>query len=529
MRITFRIHYITRWGEQIHIMLGNEPKASLPMTYSEGCWWNISLDMSDDTRQLRYRYLVKTEEGITRIERCNGHTLSLPDDVKHAYVLDHWDDTEEIDNDFIDRLVNNENKKTSISQSINGKVAIEAIMPNLGTKNNLAVVGNSTQLGEWNVHQALQMSPCGNSKWRAVIDVSQDQMPIEYKLIIVASGRRREVVWECGDNRRLEWSPRQDEALMIPGLRFRHHGSAMSIVATWINVADLRSERDVGAGDLGDIKKLLQWASATGQQAVVLDSLTDHRVVDGWMPARLREIVTENAIDPVFINLTQTGALADKKLMAQFHHSGMELNALNVPDMEKVRSLKLDYTRAVHEQSGLTVKRTSAYRRFIDDNAVWLRPYAAQAILQRVNKGADIAVWGNYSSYDASQVEKFLKARQREYSFTCFLQYHLRQQLMAAASFATSKRLKLSCGMTCHHQVKLIDIKEPWVNQRFIEQRLHGMAGYTLIPLRDWLIIDGSFLPRIAQMASSRLPVTLEEMVASHQLLGRIKTLIANR
>ena len=126
-------------------------------------------------------------------------------------------------------------------------------------------------------------------------------------------------------------------------------------------------------------------------------------------------------------------------------------------------------------------------------------------------------------------IEKFLKARLHEFSFICFMQYQLRQQLVAAVSFAEKKKLTLSCEMNSQRYVKQLDVKEPWVNQRFIEQRLRESSGLVLIPLRDWLLIDGSFVPRVAQAVSSRLPVTLEELVASHDLTERIKTLIINR
>lgn len=525
MTISFSIEYKTRWGEELYLMLGNDRYSAVKMNYASGGIWKVTLNVSDTTRQLRYRYIVKEGGEVTRIERCECHILNLQDGLSRYLVDDYWND--EVStlaaNDFVARLMRSNERASVISQVTPGHIVIEAeYSSRAGLKP--AIVGEAVELGSWNVRRAVPMQPCGDSLWRVELMVPAERFPCQFKLIAI--GKRGALEWESGDNRWLLQAPQGDEVLLLKGLKFRKSESVSSRVATVIDVAALRSERDMGAGDLGDIKKMIQWASVTGQDAVVLYSLSDTAVVDGWMPVDVHKRVMENAIDPVFINVAELGAITDKKLKAQYQKAGMALNQLEKADLSAVRRLKLDYCRMVFADSGVSVTRSAAYRKFVAENGEWLRPYAAQAILQQVNDTADIAGWGNYSRFNPEQIEKFLKARHRDAAFQYYLQFQLRQQLIAAAQYANSKKIILACDMVTPRNVKTLELREPWVNQRFLEQRLQQGGEMVLIPLQDWLIIDGDYLSRVAKAASERLPITVEELIAARDFNSRLASII---
>ena len=59
MTISFSIEYKTRWGEELYLMLGNDRYSAVKMNYNPGGIWTVSYNVSDATRQLRYRYIVK--------------------------------------------------------------------------------------------------------------------------------------------------------------------------------------------------------------------------------------------------------------------------------------------------------------------------------------------------------------------------------------------------------------------------------------------------------------------------------------
>ena len=510
-------------------MLGNDRYSAVKMNYTSGDIWTVSFNVSDSTRQLRYRYLVKEDGEVTRMERCECHILNLQDGVKRYLVDDYWDD--EVStlpaNDFVARLMSAKEYASTTSPIKLGHIIIEAEFPVSHDGHKPALVGEAKELGAWNVRRAVPMLPCGETLWRAELKMPAAQFPCQFKLITL--GKRGFVEWESGENRWLRQAPHDDEVLLLNGLKFRRHGSAHSQVATMIDVIALRSDSDMGCGDLGDLKKVIQWAAVTGQDAVVLNSLADASVVDGWMPVDTRKRVMENAIDPVVINPAALGTITDKKIKAQYQKEGMALNGLEKVALNEVRRLKLDFCRMVFADLGVSVTRSAAYRKFVAENGEWLRPYAAQAILQRVNGTTDSAGWGNYSRFNPEQIEKFLKARHREAAFVYYMQFQLRQQLTAAAQYAHTKKVILACDMVTPRNVKTLELREPWVNQRFLEQRLNQGGDMVLVPLQDWLVIDGDYLARVAKASSSRLPISVEELVAARDFNSRITSIIAHQ
>ena len=507
-------------------MLGDDRYSALKMFYSPGDVWTVTLDVSDDTRQLRYRYLVKENGEVTRVEQCACHMLSLSKGIAHYRVDDGWDDSEDgmVTDDFIKRLTGAMEESCHL-QPQPGTVVIEALMPSHDPRMKPAVVGEAPSLGSWNVRHAVDMKPCGESMWRAELKMLADELPAQFKLILM--GKRGEVKWESGGNRWLRQSPASKEVTLVRGLRFRHDGAVKPAVATWVELPTLRSDRGMGVGDLADLKKVIQWVSATGQNAVVVNSIADLTVVEDWMPVNVRKMILENAIDPIFVCAAALGSITDKKKLARYQKSGMAMNRLETAPIDEVRALKMDYCEAVYDDNGVSVTRSASYRKFVRDNGAWLRPYAAQCLLSRINGTSDSAAWGNYSRYNLEQLERFLKARHHEATFIFYLQYQLRQQLLTAARFASTKKIALLCDMSAPRHVKYLDVKEPWVNQRFIEQRLRQSGRMAMVPLRDWLLIDGDYLKRVAKCSIQRLPVSLEELVADHDFNTRVKSIMA--
>lgn len=525
MKITFSIQYHTHWGEELFLMLGNDRYSALKMNYMPGDVWIATLDVNSGTRQLRYRYMVKEGGEVTRVERCACHCLSLSTGITHYRVDDCWDDNEDglLGDDFIKRI-SGEAVASAKTQYSPGTVVIEALLPKHVSGVKLAVVGETPSIGEWNVRRVVVMRPCGDSLWRTDIKMIPDEFPAQFKLITV--DKRGNVQWERGGNRWLWQSPNSDEVTIVKGIRFRHEIGTQPQAATLVEVATLRSDQDLGIGDLGDLKKVIQWALLTGQHNVVMGTIADAVVVDGWMPIDLRNQVMENAIDPALINVSSLGSLSDKRLKAQFQKTGMNLNQLDAISLDEVRTLKMEYSQALFKENGGKLIRTADYHRFIAANMTWLRPYAAQYLLQRVNASADPVAWGNYSCYNPEMIERFLNARHREAAFIYYLQYQLRQQLLELARFASVKGVTLCCDMSASRHVRYLDPKEPWINHRFIEQRLREAGRIALIPLRDWLLIDGDFLSRVVKSKTQRLAVSLEELIAAHDFNTRIKLLM---
>ena len=211
MTITFSIEYETRWGEELYLMLGNDRYSAVKMNYNAGGIWTVSYNVSESTRQLRYRYLVKEGGEVTRMERCECHILNLQDGVSRYLVDDYWDDENGalLACDFIARLTSARERTTMAASVKPGHVIIEAEFPVARDGHKPALVGEAAVLGAWNVRRAVPMQPCGDSIWRAELVVPLADFPCQFKLITI--GKRGAVEWESGDNRWMRQPPHDDE------------------------------------------------------------------------------------------------------------------------------------------------------------------------------------------------------------------------------------------------------------------------------------------------------------------------------
>ncbi|KNC83267.1 hypothetical protein SARC_04483 [Sphaeroforma arctica JP610] len=71
----------------------------------------------------------------------------------------------------------------------------------------LAIVGSSSEIGKWNVASRENLVWCDDGTWQKTIDYYRDaeeNLDVEYKLIIVRYAGTTQVCWEDGLNRRLQ-------------------------------------------------------------------------------------------------------------------------------------------------------------------------------------------------------------------------------------------------------------------------------------------------------------------------------------
>ena len=97
---------------------------------------------------------------------------------------------------------------------------------------------------------------------------------------------------------------------------------------------------------------------------------------------------------------------------------------------------------------------------------------------------------------------------------------------MEAAAHAHSMNISLTCDMM-PRQVRSIDVREPWLNERAIKQRIAASGAIALIPLRDWMTIEDDFASRVSRATGWRLPVMIEELIAASTLNQRIRQLVS--
>lgn len=134
------------------------------------------------------------------------------------------------------------------------------------------------------------------------------------------------------------------------------------MAGTAIPVFSLRSEKSFGVGDFGDLKKLIDWAAKTHQQAVQILPINDTTITHTWMDSYPYNSISIYAFHPIYIDLNQLGKMKDKEALAVFEARRQELNALPQIDYEAVNNAKRAYLKVMFQQTGRKVLASAEFK-----------------------------------------------------------------------------------------------------------------------------------------------------------------------
>lgn len=219
------------------------------------------------------------------------------------------------------------------------------------------------------------------------------------------------------------------------GLPLRHElfeGGQRRFAGTAIPVFSLRSNDSFGTGEFRDLKKMIDWAAATGQSVIQLLPINDTTMTGTWEDSYPYNANSTFALHPQFIHLPAAGVKKDREYKAL----QKELNGLAQIDYGKVNNEKTRLLRKAFAETWAKVSAGKAYLRFFEANREWLVPYAAFCALRDKFGTPEFGKWKGYAVYDAAKVERFCKKNSAEIDFHCFVQYHLHVQLLDVRKYA---------------------------------------------------------------------------------------------
>ena len=431
MKLNVSIEYRTNWGEEIVLCLGGK---RYPLAYtSEGLWEGtvarVALEKTSE-----YGYEVVRDGQTVRTE-WKKHILVLPEgaEPKTLTVYDRWIDRPE-DSPFYSSAFTNaifgrpaeKAKKAPKGANALIKVAAPALRPN----EVLALAGSGKALKDWN--KVVPFDGTQFPVWSLALDVTE---PFAYKILIADKETLAPVAWEDGENRWFAALPQKDEFVVEADLEVRFGGRNWKGAGTAIPVFSLRSEDDFGVGEFYDLKKMVDWAAATGQSILQLLPINDTTMLHTWEDSYPYNPNSTFALHPQFLNLPAAGVKVDE----EFKALQAELNALENIDYERVNNTKLELLHKAFDKTFKKLSATKGYQAFVEKNAHWLLPYAAFCVLRDLNGTPDFSQWKGYAKYNKKKVAAFCEEHKAEVDFWCFVQYHLDLQLSEVCKYAHSK------------------------------------------------------------------------------------------
>ena len=450
MKLTFRIEYRTAWGEMLGATLCGNDNQPIMLSTGDGIRWEGSAEMTDAPAgiPISYRYGVYRDGQCIRRESGTMPHIFCPGKKRNChYILDDfWKDLPQESYLYSSAFSGDYQSANSIKTMAPADCSItfRALCPCLHHKHQqLGICGRGAALGNWDCKQTVLMEEIQANEWTVTLNAASLEFPLEYKFVACNADTKEVEEWEAHNNRLLCIDGmKKGEIYLTPESEVRFTSSARKVAGTAIPVFSLRSEGSFGVGDFGDLKKLIDWAVSTPQQAIQILPINDTTITNTWMDSYPYNSISIYAFHPMYIDLRQLGKLKDKEALAFYEEKRKELNALPQIDYEAVNNTKRAYLKSMYQQTGKKVLASAEFKKFFKENEHWLLPYAAFSYLRDQYGTPNFSQWPEHNEYHADEIAAMCIPESdcyEEIAFYYYIQYNLHIQLLDAGNYAREK------------------------------------------------------------------------------------------
>ena len=450
MKLTFRIEYRTAWGEMLGATLCGNDNQPIMLSTGAGIRREGSAEMTAAPAgiPISYRYgdyrdgqCIRRESGTMPHIFCPGKKRNC-----HYILDDFWKDLPQESYLYSSAFSGDYQSANSIKTMAPADCSItfRALCPCLHHKHQqLGICGRGAALGNWDCKQTVLMEEIQANEWTVTLNAASLEFPLEYKFVACNADTKEVEEWEAHNNRLLCIDGmKKGEIYLTPESEVRFTSSARKVAGTAIPVFSLRSEGSFGVGDFGDLKKLIDWAVSTHQQAIQILPINDTTITNTWMDSYPYNSISIYAFHPMYIDLRQLGKLKDKEALAFYEEKRKELNALPQIDYEAVNNTKRAYLKSMYQQTGKKVLASAEFKKFFKENEHWLLPYAAFSYLRDQYGTPNFSQWPEHNEYHADEIAAMCIPESdcyEEIAFYYYIQYNLHIQLLDAGNYAREK------------------------------------------------------------------------------------------
>ena len=460
MNLNFNINYDTIFGEELVLNIihhgKNHDKDSVSqyrMGTIDGHHWNYQMNAKKECDSIDYFYSIDNSGTEKRHEWTTiPHRLELNARKVNTYhIYDKWialpEDSYLYSSAFTDCI--NRRSLTTLKESQASKVVRLVVRaPQLKSNQRLVVTGADDVLGAWTIDKGLKMTEHNNNEW--VVDINADSLSgnkIEFKFAAIDANNKKDAIWETCMNRTVEVAHLADGDISVYDLDQAFFPICNTKVAgTLVPVFSLRSKSSFGIGDFGDLKKMIDFVSQTGQRVLQILPINDTTITHTWTDSYPYSCISIFAIHPQYVDLNQLPAIADKAEAKKYEALRIKLNALSQIDYEAVNNAKTEYLKIIFEQEGKRIMASAEYKAFFEESQSWLVPYGHYCMLRDKNGTADFTKWEGNETWNEDDREKLTNPRTalyKEVAFYYFMQFILSSQMKAAHDYARSKHVIL--------------------------------------------------------------------------------------
>ncbi|KAK1292418.1 4-alpha-glucanotransferase DPE2 [Acorus calamus] len=466
--LIFKVPYYTQWGQSMlisgsELVLGswNVRRGLVLSPFHEGnelIWCGrVSVPIGFSCE---YSYhLVDDDRNILRSEGGKKRKLVLPEGIEegHSMLLyDLWQTASDslfsrsalknviFGGDYVSDV---DVTPGPIQKNLDHQDAIvvqfKVSCPFIPHGTSVCVTGSTTQLGQWNIQDALKLGYTGDSCWQANCSVRKSEFPIKYKYC--RCGGMGKTSLEVGSNREVnvDISSNPPNYISLSDSVFREMPWRGAGVA--IPMFSVRSENDLGVGEFLDLKLLVDLAVNSGFHLVQLLPVNDTSVNGMWWDSYPYSSLSVFALHPLYLRVQALSENIPEDVKQEILSAKAQLDLKDV-DYEATMSTKLSIAKKIFDLEKDYVLNSSSFKKFFSENEEWLKPYATFCFLRDFFETSDHTQWGRFATFSKEKLEKLVSKDSLQYdiiSFHYYVQFHLHVQLSEAAAYARKKKVVL--------------------------------------------------------------------------------------
>eukprot|EP01100_Stratorugosa_tubuloviscum_P003351 TRINITY_DN180_c0_g3_i2.p1 TRINITY_DN180_c0_g3~~TRINITY_DN180_c0_g3_i2.p1 ORF type:complete len:938 (-),score=374.84 TRINITY_DN180_c0_g3_i2:53-2866(-) len=512
--VSFKIGYRCDYGFRVAIT-GSPTELSSwklfrPLNLEFGnTQWAITLSLPKTTFELEYKYLIIDDGGnAIRWEEGQNRKLNLCSFADSTIeIRDFWHGKKH-GNDFVystaafrDVIFRNVPDTNLQSFDLNISDDLKQIkfciwQQQIDQNFDLFITGGTREIGNWDLTKSTKMrrflSTDGKTiHWEGIIKIPIENIPFEYKYVAICS-KTNKILWEDGGNRYFDID-RQPLAAARSLFIINDQGFINPVpwrgVGVAIPVFSLRSSDSVGSGEFPDIKKFVDWSLESGLHLIQILPVNDTRVHGSWWDSYPYSSLSVYALHPIYLGLfelhnqlKELGGIP-KNLLEDIH---FQQKNLEIEDgkfcplkYEETLNFKIAITKKIwqfyqpkFENSSATAKIVLDYQKFCTDESEWLLPYSVFCALKEKFNTPYFDQWPKYNTITFKEVEE-LSGKESDiysnFSFNCFIQFCLFEQLNDAANYAASKRVVLKGDLPIGVDPLSVDV---WINPHLFRKQV---------------------------------------------------------
>lgn len=467
MKIHFNIHYPTAWGEELYVAGSSpelgvwDPDKAIRMRYFPGDEWKAEcLFQGLSGIEFEYKYLLKNESGFINWEGGANRTF-FAEDSETVELYDSWREASDPDSVFMtsafcDVIFGRSDKKAvAVNPKKKPSLRLQIAAPRIDPGHTLHVSGSITLLGKWSLQKAVSMDPGRFPLWTLELALKESDIPFTYRYLIKDDkGKvvyRDEGFRNAGGGRHKKRTSKKSASANNPYRYTIVTDDKIRYKDTWrgaglaVPVFSLRTKNGLGVGEFLDLKLLADWASISGLRLIQLLPVNDTSATMMWWDSYPYADISVFALHPIYLNLEAIGTIPDD-LSGEMEDRKKALNGCDHLSYEEVMAFKTRMAREIFQRTKKALLSSGAFKKFFNENAFWLRPYAAFCALRDTYKTADPSKWERYFRVTKDDVLSITSSESEKYdsaAFYYFLQYHLHEQLSEASAYAGSRGVVL--------------------------------------------------------------------------------------